>query len=172
MSTRRGFSQLFANPKFWVGIVLVVLFAVWSGIPAYNKWQADKRVDALCAKDSGIKVYETVKLPADKFSEFGEIYVPEKSYAKPTDEYYYTSETQWIIREGTQVRDLDLRRYHEKLFRVADGKLLAEGVGYARRGGDAAGPWHPSSHSCPVQSGTKSMNQQTFIRDEKSGEKK
>lgn len=131
----------------------------------FNKWQADKQVDELCAKDGGIKVYETVKLPAKRFGEFGEIYVPEKKYAKPTDEYYYTSETLWIIPEGTQVRDIALWRHDDKLFRTKDGKLLAEGIGYARRGGDAAGPWHPSGYLCPTQSDIKYVNQKTFIHD-------
>lgn len=169
MTTQTNFS-LWLRPKLWIGLAVVVLFSVWLGIPTFNKWRADKLVDELCAKDGGIKVYERVKLPAARFSEFGEIYVPPQKSALPIDEYFYTSETQWIIPEGTQVRDIALWRYHDKLFRAEDSKLLAEGVGYARRGGDAAGPWHPSGYSCHGQSDIKYVSQKTFIRDEKDWE--
>lgn len=145
------------------GGAFAVFFLVWWGIPASNKWQADKLVDGLCAKDGGIKVYETVKLSPERFSEFGEILIPLKKDAKSTDEYFFTSETTWIIPEGNQVRDLDLRRDHDKLFRAQDGRLLAESVGYSRRGGDPASPAHPSYYACPQHAGVKYMNQKVFI---------
>ena len=155
-------SPLWLRQKLWVGMVFVILLSIWFGIPSFNKWQADKLVDELCAKDGGIRVYETVKLLPERFNEFGEILVPLKKDAKSTDEFFFTSETQWIIPEGAQVRDLDLRRYNDRLFRARDGKLLAEGIGYSRRGGDAAGPWHPSHHECSTQSDIKYVNQKTF----------
>lgn len=149
----------------WSGIALVFMATIWWGIPAVNKWRVDKAVDELCAKDGGIKVYEAVRLSEEKFNEFGEVYVPTKKNAKSMDEYYYTNETTWIIPEGKQVRDIDLRRYHDRLFRAKDGKLLAEGVGYSRRGGDAVGPWHPSHYACPAQSDEKYINQKVFIHE-------
>lgn len=151
-------------PKI-IGVFFFIMLFVWLGVPEINKWRADKMVDELCAKDGGIKVYEAVKLPVERFSEFGEIYVQLKKDAKPTDEYYYTSETLWIVPKATQFGNLDLRRYHDKLFRAKNHKLLAEGVGYSRRGGDAAGPWHPSHYGCAMQSSIKYVNQKLFIRD-------
>ncbi|MBL1278601.1 MAG: hypothetical protein COB30_021205 [Ectothiorhodospiraceae bacterium] len=171
MREKQSFFHYITRPKFFGLMAITIFLLIWWGIPAFNKWQADKMVDGLCAKDAGIKVYEIVKLPAEKFSESNRyskisgVYVPSQKYAKSTDEYYYTSETQWIIPDGPQIGDLDLRRYHTKLYRVKDGKLLAEGVGYSRRGGDAVGPWHPSSYGCVRAPGTKNMNQQVFIRE-------
>jgi len=168
MNTRNPYNSIPARLKMVAIIMVLILLSVWWGVPAFNKWQADKMVDELCAKDAGIKVYETVKLPeesfsaAKNFSKITGIYLPEKKYAKPTDEYYYISEMQWIIPDGPQIGDLDLYRYHEKIYRVKDDKLLAESVGYSRRGGDAAGPWHPSSYSCVRSPGAKNMNQQVF----------
>lgn len=168
MRTKSLISTL-AHPRILGWIVFIFLFAAWGGIPAFNKWRADKKVDELCAKEGGIEIYGTVKLPAEKFTEFGEIYVPQKKQAKSSDEYFYTTETTWIIPEGTQVRDLTLWRDHYKLFRAIDGKLLAESIVYARRGGDAAGPWHPSHYACPAQAGGKRVNQRVFIRESGDG---
>lgn len=36
-----------------------------------EKARLDAQVKELCAKDGGIKVYETVKLPADRFNQWG-----------------------------------------------------------------------------------------------------
>lgn len=38
-----------------------------------EKARLDKEVDRLCAIDGGIKVYETVLLPPDKFNQWGEV---------------------------------------------------------------------------------------------------
>ena len=51
---------------------LSILVAAYFGPSSYRKAQMDKEVDRLCAVDGGIKVYETVKLPADQFNEWGE----------------------------------------------------------------------------------------------------
>lgn len=161
-------SAIQSRLKLWGAIIVAVLLAVWLGVPAFNKWRADRLVDELCAKDGGIKVYETVTPPAERFSKFGEIYVPLLKDAKLTDEFYYVGETQWIVGDGKKnIGDLDLYRYHDKLFRASDKKLLAEGIGYTRRGGDPIGPWHPSSYTCPPLSGAsiKHVNQRVFVRN-------
>ncbi len=130
----------------------------------YKQWQADKLVDQLCAKDGGVKVYETVRLPANRFSEFDEIFVPEKM-ATTVSEFFYTSETQWIIPEDVKFNGLDLRRVNDKLFRVRDGKLLGESIGYSRRGGDIVLlPMHPSHYKCSFKYGIKDVNQNVFIK--------
>lgn len=37
-----------------------------------SKYAADKELQALCAKDGGMKVYERVVLPASEFSRWGQ----------------------------------------------------------------------------------------------------
>lgn len=37
-----------------------------------EKYELDRRMEELCKKDGGIRVYETVKLPASKFDQNGD----------------------------------------------------------------------------------------------------
>ena len=52
-------------PIFLACILLLLL----SGC---ERWYLDSKMEELCAKDGGIKIYETVTLPASDFNEFGE----------------------------------------------------------------------------------------------------
>lgn len=54
-----------------------------------EKDRLDREVKRLCAIDGGIRVYETVTLPAGKFDQYGQISVPYKENVKLGDEYYY-----------------------------------------------------------------------------------
>lgn len=157
--------------RFWGVVAIVLILSLWLGIPTYRKWKADKLVDELCAKDGGIKVYETVMLSTESFDNFGEVFVPAKRNIKQSSEYYYSTETNWIIPESNTIGGMDLYTSHYTLFRVKDGKLLAEGVGYARRGGDPIGPWHPSSYGCSSQYDIKYINKKTFINKHTGGAK-
>lgn len=82
-----------------------------------EKSRLDEEVRQLCAKDGGIKIYETVKLPSERFDQHGNIKIPSKKDANPSDEYYYESET-IFLRSGNP----DLRRSHDKIIRRHDQK--------------------------------------------------
>lgn len=149
--------------KLGYSIVIAIIFSLWWGIPTYRKWKADRLVDELCAKDGRGMVYEAVALSKDKFRNgFVQIHIPQRDYVKPSDEYYYTDETSWIINENNSFGGLDLYRLHYKLFRVKDNKLMSEYVSYSRRGGDSIGPWHPSSYSCTDKEDTN-IYPKTFV---------
>jgi hypothetical protein len=109
-----------------------------------EKDRLDAEVRRLCALDGGVNTYETVALPSERFDQFNSVHVPDTRYAKPTDDYYYERSTEYLVRGNP-----DLLRFHTKLIRRSDKKLLGEGISYARRGGDLPGPWHPSSFMCP-----------------------
>lgn len=147
---------------------IILFFLVWQGLPAYNKWQADKLVDELCAKDGGIKVYETVTLPKERFNQWGQFVVPGKRVMKPNDEYY----TVWEItnirgrHESSDIGALSITKSHFLLYRSKDKKLLGESIGYGRRGGDAIGPWHPSSYLCPRDIDNE-LSKQIFMMSDK-----
>ena len=121
------------------------------GIPTFNKWQADKMVDELCAKDGGSEIYEVVKLPVEKFSPNWLVNLPSIKYAKANDSYYQDFSTRDIAgrSDGTQVRSLVIWRSETKIVRATDKKVMAKLVSYTRRGGDPISPAHPSHYICP-----------------------
>jgi len=119
-----------------------------------EKVRLDREVDRLCAIDGGIKVYETVTLPADKFNERGEI-----NFYKPTQrenalgpEYIFKWDIHYYKKSDPSRQDIhesSMKRDHIQIIRKSDMKLLGEFVLYRRAGGDLPGPWHPSSYRCP-----------------------
>jgi hypothetical protein len=124
--------------------VLTFLLVIISSGCTTEKDRLDAEVRRLCALDGGVKIYETVVIAPERFDEFGSVHVPDITYAKPGNEYYYERNTEYLVRGNPE-----LLRSHTKLVRRADAKLLGEAISYARRGGDLPGPWHPSSFRCP-----------------------
>lgn len=136
-------------------IAFLIFLLLWLGLPAFNKWRADKLVDELCAKDAGIKVYETVVLPRYRFDVRGQFHVSDIRYMKPTDEYY-SNHTFTYYKNGMPIMDgshkdetLEVWQLYHKIYRKIDDKLIGESISYSRRGGDPVGPWHMSSYTCP-----------------------
>ena len=153
--------------KQWITLTLIALFCLWLGMPTFNKWKADKLVDALCAKDGGVKVYETVTLPKERFNQWGQFVVADKDYIKPNDDYYSLLERK-DIQGSSHTGDIGalvVYQYHFWVYRTSDHKILGDGISYARRGGDAIGPWMPSSYNChkTLQS---DLLKQTFLKSE------
>lgn len=131
------------------GLALAVGFAILS-MPALisngMKAHYDRQVRELCAKDGGVRVYEMVKLSAEKFDELKRrnFVLPDKLAAKPTDGYYVETDRHYY-RQGNP--EMSRRQY--KIIRSSDHKTLGELVFYGRAGGDIPGPWHGSSFTCP-----------------------
>lgn len=130
-----------------------VIGALWLGASFWyaggQTYYYDAQVNRLCAQDGGIKIYETVKLPKDKFNEWGQ-----PNFFRPTQgenalgpEYVYRSEDRYY-REGNPA----LIRYHHQVIRRSSGAVLGEAVSYGRGGGDLPGPWAPSNYHCPPTS--------------------
>ncbi len=137
------------NNKLRTAILLFFLF--WQGIPAYNIWQADKLVDELCVKDGGIKVYETVTLPKERFNQWGQFEVYDKAYMKPNDEYFIQYETE-IMRGSIDNKSLLPRvvRNHVVIFKVKSNKKMGEYISYGEGGGMAIGfAIVPDGYVCP-----------------------
>ncbi len=148
-------------------IFLPLITACWT--PQKTYWDAE--VDQLCAIDGGIRVYETVTLPPDKFNERGQInfYRPTQGenalgpdYIFKWDIHYYKKGDPAAI--GSQ--DIVMRRTHIKVIRKSDMKLLGEFVLYSRGGGDLPGPWVPSSYRCPnaFEASSSMLRKKIFIK--------
>lgn len=138
---RRSQSDLAKALALVAGVAILLTPALISnGVKAYY----DRLVRELCANDGGVRVYETVRLPAESFDKWGNVNIPNKRYAKPADEYYFESEDHYY-RHGNP----KLLRMNTRVIRKNDGKILGESIRYARSGGDLPGPWHGSSYGCP-----------------------
>jgi hypothetical protein len=117
-----------------------------------SKSELDAEVKRLCAIDGGVKVYETVTLPPEKFNKYGQInfYKPTQGENALGTEYIYKSED-YYYHQGHR-GGATMVRYHHQVIRRSDGKLLGETTSYGRGGGDLPGPWEPSSIHCPPTS--------------------
>ncbi len=124
-----------------------------------SKNAADKEMQALCAKDGGMKVYETVTLPASEFSRYGQPL--DRYWSNQSDpenklgpDYRYVYELSFLKRGDTLKGEVQTRRSTTKVIRRSDGKLLGESVEYGRSGGDSylylIFGGHPSASSCPA----------------------
>lgn len=150
-------------------LALVVGFTILSaptlvsnGVKAYY----DRQVREMCAKDGGVRVYETVRLSAEKFNQWGQpnFQIPIIPYTKLKDIDKYYLEWQIIyLRQGSP----SLWRSHHRLIRRSDHKLLGENIMYARSGGDLPGPWHGSSLKCPEPSQPPYLESSVFIKGDK-----
>ncbi len=151
----------------WVDAAAIVTGVLWFGASFWygggQKYYWDAQVRELCAKDGGVKVYETVKLPAEKFDKWG---MPEMYHERVENKAAYRHDESQTVMEsalgtGYIYKSEDhyyrkvnpaMIRYHHQAIRRSDGKVLGEAVSYGRGGGDLPGPWAPSNFHCPPTS--------------------
>jgi len=129
-----------------VSISVIMFIGLWWWAVG-ETWSLDRQVRALCEKDGGVKVYETVPLSPEsleRLGKYGGIQIPVKSMKKPSDKYYFEHTSYYYVKGNPS-----MWRSHYQLFRQRDGKLLGESIRYSRRGGGLPGPWHESSFGCP-----------------------
>lgn len=164
-------SSTWLKRKNWALLILFAFLICWLGIPTYRKWKADNLVDELCAKDGGIKIYETVTLSASMFNAYGQpkIRFEDKAALVPNSSetgLYFTIVQQDIVgKHGAKdISKLIVWKSITQLHRVSDGKVLGETIRYTRSGGDPIGPWHPSSYSCPDNAGAWDLTRKLVIK--------
>lgn len=72
-----------AETQWHKGLIFAVAEMAFAGLLWFavgEKWLLDRQVRELCAKDGNVKVYETVRLPAEKFNSYGQI-----NFYRPVD---------------------------------------------------------------------------------------
>jgi hypothetical protein len=142
---------------FAIGLLLL------NGACTRDKDRLDEEARGLCAKEGGVRVFETVMLPPGMFSKYGDAIPPGASKSAPFGSHYDRIHEEKYLREGNP----SLRRSHWKIIRKADQKVLGESVSYHRVGGDLPGPWHESSFSCPEVSGNVVLARRVFVQGDK-----
>lgn len=146
--------------------VAVLIALLWLGASFWygggRKYYYDWQVERMCAVDGGVKVYETVKLPAEKFDKWGMVsfYKPNRGEDALGKDFLFTRETYYYLRGNP-----NLFRMHTQVTRRSDGKVLGESVFYKRAGGDLPGPWHGSSYMCPELDVRNDVLHQLFIKE-------
>jgi hypothetical protein len=130
--------------------VLISAMAALSACTSENA-RLDAEVKRLCAIDGGIKVFETVTLPAEKFNEYGQPLVPSGADEKGWG--YYTTLTSQNLSGSFDppmlVKDVST------VIRTSDQKVIATSVVYARVGGGfLEGYMHGSGSHCPANEGS------------------
>lgn len=135
---------MLVNKKHIAWFLLAGLVLMTIGYYEGRKYLADVQVRELCAVDGGIKVYETVTLPAERFDRFGNFKIPMKKDAKASDEYYYEWTTSSIGQSNPE-----MWKSKFDVVRSSDKKVLGALISYHRRGGDFPSPMHESSFVCP-----------------------
>lgn len=133
-----------------------------------EKYELDRRMEELCKKDGGIRVYETVKLSASMFDQNGDPFPGWRG--RPDEERlgkeYRLVRTTTILKDGEPMRGQgQLSRYEYRTVRLADQKILGEAVSYGRSGGDFLAVGHFTSKGCPEKLGVPtSLIQAVFIK--------
>ena len=110
-------------------------------------------MEELCRKDGGVKVYETVTLPASEFETIWTYVTTAKSDADYYGPAYRAVSTREVLvgknaKPGTG--EGRLSRLYWAIYRRSDNHLLGEQVEYRRDAGDLfTFGFQPSSASCP-----------------------
>lgn len=136
---------------------LIPLLIAAIGLSGCEKARLDEEVRRLCAIDGGVKIYEKVTLPKEKFDKYGVISIPKLSESNMESDYFFTYDVKYYVHGNPE-----MWRDHFQVIRRSDSKLLGEAVNYSRRGGDLPGPWQSSSFSCPSDSDISYLKKKIF----------
>ncbi|MEI2677287.1 MAG: hypothetical protein V9G29_05170 [Burkholderiaceae bacterium] len=123
-----------------------------------ERWELDRQMEALCKKDGGVKVYETVVLPASEFGPADQPLARHIPIAKSDEDYLgpdyrYVRAMDVLVGKNVDIESGKgrLTRFHAAIYRRSDGHLLGESISYGRGGGDGfTFGFNPSGNACPL----------------------
>lgn len=146
--------------SLWI-LTLLALFVLWWVVPTVNQARLDAQVRELCAKDGGVKVYEMVMLPTERFDKYGDVTFPNSVPKEPYGPDYRLETSSQQLLVGSP----NIYRLEQRVVRLVDSRILGISIEYSRVGGDPIGPWHDSSYGCPGRSGWGLLSRHVFIKN-------
>ena len=156
---------LIQKRKVIATVLAALLMAWWLFYPS-ERDRLDAEAKRLCAIDGGVRVYETVKLPAEMFNGDDPI-IPGKEFRG--DLPYYSNSIFFHIAGKRSAQDgPSLHKTIRKFFRASDEKLLGEIISYgsAGRSGIYLAFVHDYGYGCPDYASTVKMMKQIFVKGE------
>ena len=117
-----------------IGFVVVALWIV-KFFSETEMRRLDREVERLCAVDGRSVIYETVKLPANKFNQYGQPMLPFGGKDDTAFGYFMQISMKTLAGPG-QAPGARLMRDELRIVRTADGKVIFEYIGYRRNGGN------------------------------------
>lgn len=118
-----------------IGLLSVLL------LTGCEKFALVRQMNELCKKDAGVKIYNEVKLPRDRFDKFGNL-IPLIPYGNGEEisisrryflgEYGEDYESKIIINGKTDgsLEGRSLNRYRVSIVRTKDNKIMGEKIDY------------------------------------------
>jgi hypothetical protein len=152
-------------------ISILIAMALVTGCA--EKYELDRKMEELCKKDGGVKIYETVKLPHEMFDKFGHPHFSGEWNVKKLKNgetltreisglYIFIEEIN-ILKNGDPLKgEGRLSQTLYKIQRNSDNRILAEAKQYLRAGGDLLTLGHHSSKACPAEQ--KDLIEQVFVK--------
>ena len=164
--------------------ILLLSLLLLNGCTTLTQVRLDAEVDRRCREDGGLKIYETVPTPPEKFNKYGNLNffkITQNENALGPDYKFISKDTFYRGGFGPPngtgpLVSPSMWRTHIQVIRRADNKLLGESIEYNRYGADpgwavAYAQGAPeSSHVCPEQgTGEGILLKKIFINSDKAG---
>lgn len=170
MRLRRSINAGGLTGSWVLRALYVVTLMSTSLLSGCEKFELDRRMEELCKKDGGVHVYETVKLPPEMFDQGGDPFPGwrgRKLEDRLSPDYAYEL-TETILKDGDPLKGQGrLMRFHVRIIRRADMKVMGESIKYGRSGGDFIAFDHFTSKVCPARQGSNDVIHQVFIKQGK-----
>jgi hypothetical protein len=150
-------------------VILISIFLLWLGIAFWQvtgkKLYWDAQVNKKCEVDGGIKVYEIIELPNEKFDRWGLV-----NFYRPSQNENALGAEYILKRQVTVIREINpmISRIHYEVVRRSDLIVLGVTTIYTRGGGDLPGPWESSGFACPSyrNAGINTLLRTIFVKIE------
>lgn len=155
-------------------VSMVMLLQLIPSCRSLTQLEMDAEVNRLCAIDGGLKIYETVNLPPERFNKYNQInfYRPTQQEKALGSEYIWKCNYTYLQAGGDPNADPRIWKAHYQLIRRVDSRLLGESISYTRFGGDSGFFFeryggHNTHYTCPeIDVGDTPLLNGVFIKTE------